>query len=75
MKKIYNDYTNNRHKVFICSPSFTEIPNHLNKLDFDFSYCIMEDGIIIDTAIQMIPEIVKKLVEENIAIYQIYKVE
>lgn len=75
MKKIYEDYSDNKIKVFICSPSFKEIPVLLSQINYDFTFTLKTDGVIIETAIQMIPEIIAKLVEDKIAIYEVYRLK
>lgn len=73
MKKMYEDYTDNKVKVFICSPSFREIPRYFDQINYDFAYTFKTDGIIIETAIQMIPEVIDILVGGNIAIYEVIR--
>lgn len=74
-KYLYKDYTDAKRKVLISTPLFKKVPDFLKELDYDFSYQYQDDGIIIETAIQMIPEIISVLVENNQAIYQVIVLE
>lgn len=75
MKNIYDDYTDNKISFFICSPSFREIPKYLKEFSYDFKYSLKDDGIVIETAVQMIPEVIRVLSKKNIAIYEVYRVK
>lgn len=71
INNVYNYYSENRKRVFISTPLFKQVPDYLKGINYDFKYSFMSDGIIVETAIQMIPEIIDILVQNRQAIYQV----
>lgn len=70
-KDFYCNYSDNKVKVIFVIADTESAVKALEELDYIDGFYLTENGIRVEIAVQLIPEIVKKFSENNIAIYAV----
>lgn len=67
----YNDYRDDKRKVYFQLGSIEYAVSIIKNLDFVDEVEIIDEGIMLSIAIQQIPDVVCALAQTNVAIYSI----